>query len=114
MPRFALHIEGDVADVARLENARDLIAADLRAIGDVRVELELAKPDKTPIDLAVEPLHITIDLSDTPQPVIVSVRDGAWVGVGASADAARASLERAIEDAAFESAIEEAPVEESP
>ena len=96
--KYRLTIEGDTADADSLRGEVAMFVETLELANTVvaALEFETAGKPAEAIDVAREPVTIQLDLTDKGAPVIVSIRDGQYRGVGASVATATADLEKVI------------------
>lgn len=92
--KYRLVIDGDTADAIALQAAVSTFVAELELVNTATAELVLEEPapPPQPIDIAHEPLTYQIDVTGRVTPVIVSARNGEYVGIGATIDEAKADL----------------------
>lgn len=96
--KYRLTIEGDTADADALSAAvaKFVETLELASTATAALEFETSGKPTEAIDVAREPVTIQLDLTDKGAPVIVSVRDGKYRGVGVSVATATADLEKVI------------------
>ncbi len=89
---YSIIIEGDTDAPDQIDVVADNAVATLRkfasASATVTFETPPAPTKAAPIDYSTEAVEVTIDLTDPPSPVLVSVRDGSLVAFGSDVTAA--------------------------